>query len=91
MVLLRGMVGSGFSAPMGFATGMIFFVAWVDQALMTHEEVAAGKGLLADVAHKGFLFRVGANVPLEVFLHLSIISRGPVQLAREHAGWMVDA
>lgn len=81
------MVGGGFSAAMGFAAGMVLLIARVDQAFMAHEEVAAGKGLLADVADKRFLFRVGADVSLEVFLRLSTLVCGPIELAGgERAG-----
>ena len=53
---------------MRFSCGMLLFLARVDESLMTYQQIAAGKGLRTDVAYEGFLFCVGADVSLEVFL-----------------------
>lgn len=40
----------------------------MDESLVTDKQVAAGKGLVADLADERFLFGVGTNMSLKMFL-----------------------
>lgn len=70
---------------MGFSGGMLLFLARMDESLVPHQQITAGKGLCTDFADEGFLFGVGSDVPLEMFL-LCDHSR---QSAAEAIGWVM--
>ena len=53
---------------MTFPRGMVLFIARVDESLVSDKEIASGKCLCTDVANERLLFRVSADVSLEVFL-----------------------
>lgn len=83
----RWLVGRGRGIVPGvrLAGCMVIFLAGVHQPLVAHQKVTAGKTLGADVAHERFLFGVGADVSLEMFLSrdsLSVEGRG-IRLASD--------
>jgi hypothetical protein len=68
---LRDILCNGRVAPlmgMRFPARMLVFIAGVDESLMADEEVASSKGLCANVANERFLFGMGTDVSLEMFL-----------------------
>src|SRR5271154_2676636 len=68
---LRDILWNGRVAPlmgMRFPARVLVFIAGVGEPLMADEEVASSKGLCANVANERFLFGMGADVSLEMFL-----------------------
>lgn len=53
---------------MGLATGVLLFVARMNESLVAHEEVAAGKCLCTYFADKRLLLGVSAYMSLQMFL-----------------------
>ena len=49
--------------------GMLLFLAWMDEPLMSHQKVTARESLVADLANEWFLFGMCAYVALQMFLH----------------------
>lgn len=47
---------------------VLFGVIWVDESLMSDEEVASGKGFGTDVANERLLFSMRTNMALQMFL-----------------------
>jgi len=56
------------SALVRLPAGVLLFVAWMDQALMADEEVAAREGLCTYLTNEGLLFGVGSYMSLQMFL-----------------------
>ena len=65
---------------------MVLFIARVDESLVSDEEVAAGKGLGADVADERLLLGVSADVPLEMLLQAVLV----YELVTAEGGWGVQ-
>jgi hypothetical protein len=88
-------LGVGDMAMVTFPRGMVLFLARMDKAFMPDEKIAAGEGLTTQVAYKGLLLGVSADVSLKMFLHkVSIIStRASLSRIAEDgtwARWMVE-
>ena len=62
---------------------MLLFLARMDEPLMSHQQVAARKVLVADLAYKRLLLSMGAYMPLEVFLYHAYACQSPSAIELE--------
>lgn len=60
---------------MGFSCGMLLLFTWMDESLVADQQVATREGLCTDFTNERLLFRVGADVSLEMFLWTAIASQ----------------